>query len=315
MSRQACDREHFFAAVFGGGPAGAQCALWLKHLGVPAILFEKSSQVGGQQNIAPDPLSNHYVVSSSGMRASEIAGAIQENLSRHGVPFLCGAEANVVGDDGEWFHIEARTAHGLHHAYARNLVLSTGSIQRAGNFETSETVFIGSADPRIRSGHFFEGKRVAVLGGGDNAMESYAFLKLQKPRAVKVFARSVRAGEKHLSAIDPADLSEGGYDCFVSADGNGHVITSHDDPYSRSIFDCLVVNYGVESVCVLPPHLDPARNVRGFIVADDRCVTDNPRILAIGEATQRIHPCVATAMADGTIAAKTLEAAFARLSS
>lgn len=306
------DREHFHTIVLGGGPAGAQCALWLKNLGVPALLFEQEPSLGGQQRTVPDPLSNHYVVSSAGMRAQEIAGAIQENLSRHGVPFVCGAKAEVVGDDGEWFHVIGKTAHGTHHAYAKYLVLATGVEPKKAKFEPSETVFIGSADPRIRSGDFFRGKHVAVLGGGDNAMECYAFLAPQQPAGLMVFARTLRAGPKLLSEVPRDHINEGGYDCFVSRDPSrgSHVITIQDDPFVRFWFDYIIVNYGVESRKVLPVGMDPERNARGFLTVNEDCVTSNPRVLAIGEATQRMHPCVATSMADGVVAAKALERLF-----
>jgi thioredoxin reductase (NADPH) len=43
---------------------------------------------------------------------------------------------------------------------------------------------------------------------------------------------------------------------------------------------------------------------------DDRRFSGRPRVLAIGDVCQRMHPCVATAMADGVVAAKTLEALY-----
>lgn len=304
------DREHFFAAVVGGGPAGAQCALWLKNLGVPVILFEKEARLGGLQRTVPDPLSNHYVVSSAGMRAGQIAEAIHENVCRHGVPFVCAATVGEVEDDGQWFHLSAKTAHGTHHAYAKYLVIATGVRQREAEFTPSETVFIGSADPRIRGGDFFRDKRIAVLGGGDNAMECYGFLKLQNPQAVHVYARTLRAGPKHLSMVDRADLNEGGYNVLVRKDGGPHCVTVSDDPYSRMLYDYLIVNYGFEAPRFLSPALDPKRNEQGFIEVDSDTVTSNPRILALGESTQRMHPCVATSMADGVVAAKKLEALF-----
>lgn len=301
------DREHFFAAIIGGGPAGSQCALWLKHLGIPSLLLEKEQKLGGQQCIAPDALSNHYVVSSTGMRASEIANAINENIKRHGVPHVCGASVDLVEDDGEWFKLTAKTSNGLHHAWSRYLVIATGVRQRDGGFIASESVFIGSADPRIRSGEFFKGKRVAVLGGGDNAFECYGFLQLQKPEKLKIFARNIRAGAKHREPVPKVAIEEGGYNVHINVNGQ-HCITLTDDPFGREFFDYVIVNYGVEASRILKPGIDPERNAAGFITVDSLTKSSNPRIYAIGEATQRMHPCVSTSMADGTVCAKALEA-------
>lgn len=309
------DREHFFVVIIGGGPAGASCALWLKHMDVPSILFEKDATMGGLQRIVPNPLSNHYLVSSSGMRAQQIAASIHENLSRHGVNFVPEAEVVEVTDDGNWFHIKVKTANGLYEVASKYMVLATGVQNKRGGFIPSDTVFIGSADDKIReqAKGFFNGKRVAILGGGDNAMETYEFVAAQAPAQVLVFARNIRATKARASKVNPEHIlgTENGYDVFANQGSFvRHIITCRDDPFSRYGFDFLIVNYGFESISVLPASLDPARTPKGFISATSECITSNPRILAIGESTQRMHPCVATAMADGVVAAKVLERRF-----
>lgn len=309
------DREHFFATIIGGGPAGASCALWLKHLDIPSLLLEKESTLGGLQRSAPAPLSNHYLVSSAGMRAQQIAESIHENLSRHGVNFLTQSEVTEVTDDGEWFHIKTSTANGTYEVASKNLVLASGVKFKSDKFIASPTVFIGSANDEVRveKNRFFEDKYVAVLGGGDNAMETYEFIAAQNPKQLLVFARNIRASKARLSKVNREHIlgEESGYDVFVGRGSNGsHMITTRDDPFSRYGFDFLVVNYGFEAIKVLPNEIDPKRTAKGFIEVDDSCMTSNPRIFAIGESTQRMHPCVATAMADGVVAAKALENKF-----
>lgn len=310
------DREHFFATIIGGGPAGASCGLWLKHLDIPSILFEKDLTLGGLQRSVPAPLSNHYLVSSAGMRAKQIAESIHENLARHGVNFLTHAEVTSVVDDGEWFHIKAATANGTYEVASKNIVLASGVQFKRDKFEPSDSVFIGSANDQVRvaSNRFFEGKHVAILGGGDNAMETYEYIAAQNPGKLLVFARNLRASNSRSSKVNHEHILglENGYDVFVNRGPNGtHMITTRDDPFSRYGFHYLVVNYGFEAIRVLPEALDPKRTERGFIEVDDSCKTSNPRIFAIGESTQRMHPCVATAMADGVVAAKALEKKFA----
>ena len=306
------DREHFFSTIIGGGPAGASCSLWLKHLAVPSILFEKEATLGGLQRIAPNPLSNHYLVSSAGMRAQQIAESIHENLSRHGVNFVPQAEVVKVTDDGDWFHIKAKSPNGCYEVSSRHIVLATGVEHKRDGFTPSQNVFIGSADNKIRvqSVKFFKDKRVAILGGGDNAMEAYEFIAAQAPADVLVFARNLRASKARMAMVNREHILglENGYDVFVNKGHGGlHVITCRDDPYARYTFDFLIVNYGFTPISVLPPGIDPKRNLSGFIEVNNECVTSHPRILAIGESTQRMHPCVATAMADGVVAAKVLE--------
>lgn len=310
------DREHFFAVIIGGGPAGASCGLWLKHLGIPSMLFEKETTLGGLQRCVPDPLSNHYLVSSAGMRSQQIAESIHENLSRHGINFLTQSEVVDVVDDGEWFHIKAVTSNGNYEVASRHLILASGVQFKRGSFTPSETIFIGSAyeEIRVESSRFFEGKHVAILGGGDNAMETYEYIAPQKPKELLIFARNIRASKALMSNIHHSQILglESGYDVYPNVGKrNTHIITARDEPFSRYEFEYLIVNYGFEPIRVLPENIDPLRNEKGFIAVNESCVTSHPRILAIGESTQRMHPCVATAMADGVVAAKTLEKKFA----
>ena len=50
-------------------------------------------------------------------------------------------------------------------------------------------------------------------------------------------------------------------------------------------------------------------NKDGFIITNSDCATPVAGIFAIGEAANRMHPCVVTAMADGVVAAKAIQAA------
>lgn len=296
------DREHFHAIIIGGGPAGASCALWLKQMNIPALLLEKSTALGGLQRHCPDALSNHYLVTSAGHRSRDIAANIHENITRFGAPFVLQTTIAEIQDDGTWFRVDFTTPNGRYTVYSRYLVIATGVQHKSGGLDASERIYIGGSNKRIRTGNFFAGKRIAILGGGDSAMETYAFLKKQAPAELKVFARTVRANPV-LRDTAGEDLEVGEYE----VNGEALQVTKAG---ATSQYDYFMVMYGFEAGAVLPPALEPARNARGFLAADENAVTSNPRILAIGESSQRMHPCVATSVADGVIAAKYLEKNF-----
>lgn len=56
----------------------------------------------------------------------------------------------------------------------------------------------------------------------------------------------------------------------------------------------------------VPAGLSVALDARGFIASDAQGLTFLPRVYAIGEVTQKQHPCIATAMAEGVVAAKAI---------
>lgn len=45
----------------------------------------------------------------------------------------------------------------------------------------------------------------------------------------------------------------------------------------------------------------------GVVITDNHCQTNIEGIFAIGEIAQRMHPCTATSMADGVVAAKAIQ--------
>lgn len=70
------------------------------------------------------------------------------------------------------------------------------------------------------------------------------------------------------------------------------------------VFDAWAVFYGWQA-CV-PVGLAVALDARGFIASDAHGLTSLSRVYAIGEVTQKQHPCIATAMAEGVVAAKAI---------
>lgn len=302
------DAETFHAVIVGGGPAGAECALWLKQAGFSAMLLERNDRLGGLQLIAPDRFANFFVVTSPGRKPAEIAESMQESLNRHGAPYL----TRVVDIDlshtpgvAAPFSFGVRTRLGHNYAFKSHfLVLATGSRPRAGSFVPSERVIIGGGDKRLREGNFFQGKRVAILGGGDSAFENYAFLTAQGAQ-VHVYARTVRAGSKLRAQVPHEAVFPDGFDAFQET----MIVCDRGDPFSRNAYDYFVVLYGFEATDPFPS-LGLARDSAGFILSDDNAATSVPGVFAIGEATQRMHPCVVTSMADGVIAAKAIERAI-----
>lgn len=70
-------------------------------------------------------------------------------------------------------------------------------------------------------------------------------------------------------------------------------------------------------VANLPKAFDQLKNQllnqEGFIITDQQCRTPIHGIYAIGEAAFRAHPCVITSMADGVVAAKSIQSALIEL--
>lgn len=144
----------------------------------------------------------------------------------------------------------------------------------------------------------FRGKRVAVLGGGDNAFENALYAMQHGASQVTVFARTVRAQHQFVQQFPAEHVVVGGYQVDVQR-----------QQVNGDFWDLILVFYGWEARVPDTPGHVLRRTAKGFLDVDIHTTeTSLPNIYAIGEVAQRMHPCVVTALADGVTAAKIIQA-------
>ncbi|MET0382388.1 MAG: FAD-dependent oxidoreductase [Burkholderiaceae bacterium] len=275
--------------VIGGGPAGAACALWLHQLGLRALLLEADSEIGGLQRRSP--YANQWLPGVQGRTGQEVAANLHAHLLAAAVPHQ--ADFNVVSirrgaAAGSWEVSSASTTH-----RARHVVLATGSKPRRAGFEESDEVGIGPGMSIERID--VRGKRVAVLGGGDNAFFTATRSLLRGARGVDLFCR-------HAPRAQPILRRELPSRCV-------HVGPFEADQRSMTVdaerYDVISVQFGFEA-CVPGGMRLPL--CEGYIEVDRRgAIPGFPGLFAAGEVTKFWHPCVTTAYAHGVQVAKSIQ--------
>ena len=130
------------------------------------------------------------------------------------------------------------------------------------------------------------------MGGGDNAFENAVWLAEQGAK-VDIYARHVRAQRLWQNRCSQAHVHVGTYDLqAASMSVNGES------------YDAWAVFYGWQA-CV-PAGLNLVLDEHGFVATNGLGLTSHAGVYAIGEVTQKQHPCIATAMAEGVVAAKAI---------
>lgn len=292
----ACANSLFDAVVIGGGPAGASCAVWLARLGFSVTLLDADDGIGGL--CRRNPFRDDWNVSLPGMTGPQVAANLALSLEQAGVPVRLSCPVSSIERSGSWFDVYGQAL--ADPLRARFVVIATGVRARGVSGFTPDNapagLLIGPGEGVVAQS--FQNKRVAVLGGGDNAFENALYALDHGAAQVTVFARTVRAQAQFVQRL-PADRVIGGSYCLDASS-----LRVNDQA-----FDLIMVFYGWEPCAPFADTLGLLRTEKGFLATHPKTAeTSCSGVYAVGEVAQCQHPCVVTAMADGVAAAKAIQA-------
>jgi len=291
-------RQQYDAVIVGGGPAGASCAIWLARLGLAPLLVEASSRLGGLA--ADNPFADDWIAVLPGVTGQQVAANIAASVQAAGVPTRLDTPALRARRADGGFEVELGRAGGaVETVRGRALVVASGVRARGlpGHPPGAAWpgVFVGPGSSIMAQD--YAGLSVAVLGGGDNAFENFVYVRNRGARAVHLYARSVRAQQQWVARAGQDGVRVGPYQV---------------DPAARTVdgraYDLILVFYGWEPQAAFAEALGLQRDARGYIRTDAATAeTSTADVYAIGEVAHRMHPCVVTSLADGVVAAKTIQ--------
>lgn len=282
------------ALILGGGPAGCQAALWLKLLGYDPILLETSDRLGGLQARSPYP--NEWLVGLRQERGIDLAISMQRHIESLNIDvhFNTAISELEIAPNEVQLHNHGQRLH------AQYLIIATGVRPRKDYLIANDNVLIGPSDKVIN--YDYGAKRVAILGGGDNAIEHYTFIQQKNPDCCHVYAKKIIARHNLYRYVNPDHVYLGSYEV-----DQANMEVWHQS--RTQAYDVILVFYGYEPnlFCGLNAYKTQLLADNGYIWTDEQCRTRLPRVFAVGEVANRMHPCVITAMADGVVAAKAIQ--------
>lgn len=283
--------------IIGGGPAGCQCALWLHMLGYKPVIVEKAAHLGGLQSVSP--YINNWIVGAENTIGQKIAENMHNHIHNMSIPVYLNSTVSTIKKISNGFDVTV----GDELIAASKIVIATGVTPRRCDFTESHNVIIGPG--KTIASFSFSGKRVAIIGGGDNAAENYIFIKEKNSKLCHVYARSVRARQDLWSRVNLKDAYIGEY--FAD---QGSMTITHGN--LSQAYDVFIILCGWEAN--IPEALNPYKldllDDQGFISTDFTKKTKISNMFAAGEVARCLYPCVVTAMADGVIVAKTILSDF-----
>ena len=191
--------EFYDLIVVGGGPTALTTAIYAARDGFDVLVIERSG-LGGQAGIT-ERLDN-YPGFPEGVTGAEFANRIIEQAKRFGVELLSAQNVTRVGNDEDAHFVETDSRQ----IYRSNAVLiATGSTYKLLGVPGEED-FIGAGVHFCATcdGPFYKGREVAVIGGGNSAVEEAAFLTRFSPR-VKILVRGSELSASKVAADKAKD--------------------------------------------------------------------------------------------------------------
>lgn len=293
-------------AVIGAGPAGMTAALYLARSGCSVIMFEQLTP--GGQILQTEALEN-YPGFPNGVKGYELADFMSAQLAPYDIKRPLGEVSGVSGSAGA-FVVQAEADQDSYET--RAIVVCSGVFHKhLGLPGENRLLGHGISYCALCDGNFYRDQPVAVVGGGNSALEESLYLskiasqvhlihrrdefrgamiyqkKLEQLKDKVIIHRSSvieeLEGEKDLTGLVLRDLKTND---TSSIKVNGLFIYVGFFPVTKFLPD------GIET------------DKQGFLITDTEMRTSVPGIFAAGDVRSKLCRQVITAAGDGATAAQ-----------
>lgn len=294
--------------VVGAGTAGLSAAIYGVRAGKKVIVLEKKNY-GGQIVNSPEIVNYPGISKISGFA---FAKELYEQAVSLGAEYQTGRVVHIerLLDTAGW-QVEVSQSDGETKEYlTRTVILATGARNRPLGLEREDALIgAGVSYCATCDGMFFRGKDVAVVGGGNTALEDAMFLTGYCRKVYLVHRREgFRGEEKLLHALQKKENLS-----FVLNSVVEELIgdTSLTSVKIRNVDSGACTEIPVSGLFVaigqMPDNSDFEEIIelddKGYILASEDCKTGTPGIFTAGDCRTKNVRQLATAASDGAVAA------------
>jgi thioredoxin reductase (NADPH) len=290
--------------IIGSGPAGLTAALYAARANLQPLVIE-GVEAGGQLMLTT--MVENFPGYRDGVMGPDLMGEMRAQAQKFGAEIVQG---NVTAVDVCSRPMVVGTAEA---EYAtRSLIIATGASARLLGLPSERTLMgHGVSTCATCDGYFFRGQEIAVIGGGDSAMEEAVFLtrfatkvtvvhRRETLRASKIMQDKARANERIAWMLDSEveDIQDGG-----TGEVKAMVVRNRRTAERTTV--------PVSGVFVAIGHTPNTALFRGqlemdaggYIITHDGAKTSVDGVFACGDVQDHIYRQAVTAAGSGCMAA------------
>ncbi|KLO22319.1 MULTISPECIES: thioredoxin-disulfide reductase [unclassified Marinitoga] len=295
-------KEYYDMIIIGGGPAGVAAGIYAVQGGIKPLIIEKDLD-GGQINLT-EYVENYPGFSS--ITGEELAEKMGEHAKKFGVEFHYGEVINVNFEKEE----KIISLDDGNIVKTKTVVIATGATPRKLNVP-GEKEFAGRGVSYCATcdGHFFKNQKVAVIGGGNTAVEEALYLSKIAKEVYIIHRRDKLRADKIYQdkAFNTANIKFIWNSVVKEIKGDKKV----NQLVLENRENGEVTNFDVDGVFVFVGLLPVTQLFKdkiklddyGYIIVDEHRETNVKGVFAAGDVIQKELRQIITAAADGAIAA------------
>lgn len=297
-------RTFYDVVIIGGGPAGLTAGIYTSREGLDTLIIEKGAP-GGQAGVTQ--IIDNFPGFDEGIAGDEFAERLTRQAKRFGVEILQAQAVSDIRLNGRYR--EVLTSDGSCYA-GKAVLIATGARYRQLDVPGErELIGVNIHFCATCDGAFYKGKEVAVIGGGNSALEESLFLtkfatKVTILAREKLTASSILQEKIARSKKINLEMSQD-VQAFEIEDNRLSKIIANDmetgesrtwTPEGAFIFIGMSPNSSF-----LPPEIET--DINGFINTDGKLETSLKGVFAAGDVREGATAQAASAAGEGATAA------------
>ncbi len=296
----------FELIIIGGGPAGLTAGIYAKRAAIDALLIEKALPGG---LITTTDLVENYPGFPEGITGTELGKKLEDQARKYGLDIVFGKVIKLeVKNSIKMVHTEE-------HSYSgKAVIIASGSEPKKLGVPGEES-FIGRGVSYCATcdGPFYKDKNVAVIGGGNGALEEAIFLTKFAKLVTVIHRRDALRADNVLQKKAASNPK-----IFFKLHTAVEEIKGDDKVRSLKLTDTSSgkkSSINVDGIFIyagLNPNTDFVKDLikldeNGHIITDEKLKTNIDGIFAAGDVRKKTLRQVVTSVADGAIAVNSVK--------